>query len=159
MKTLLVYYSFTGNTKIIADKIKERIHCDVLELKPKIPFLIDDYQKIVDEWQSNESTKKEVPIEDINIDLTDYDKVIIGTPVWWYTITPVMRSFLNKYDLSNKKVYAFACNAGWLGKTFQEIEKYCKLQSKLNVTFTEDYTEHKYLINEEEIEKWIGEMK
>lgn len=159
MKTLLVYYSFTGNTKIIADKIQEKINCDVLELKPKIPFLIDNYQEIVDEWQSNESAKKEVEIEDINVDLKDYDKVIIGTPVWWYTITPVVRSFLNKYDLSNKKVYAFACNAGWLGRTFQEIENYCKLQSKLNVKFTEDYTEHKYLINEEEIEKWIGEMK
>ena len=93
MKTLLVYYSYTGNTKIIADKIKNKLDCDVLELKPKKPFLEKDYQAIVDEYQSNESTKKCVEIENINIDLKDYDKIIIGTSVWWYTITPVIREF------------------------------------------------------------------
>ena len=39
MKTLLVYYSYTGNTKIIADMIKEKLDCDVAQLKPKTPFL------------------------------------------------------------------------------------------------------------------------
>ena len=100
MKTLLVYYSYTGNTKIIVDKIKEKLDCDLLELKPVVPFLIEDYDAIVSEYQSNESTKKSVEIEDININLNEYDKIIIGTPVWWYTITPVIREFLKKNDLS-----------------------------------------------------------
>ena len=44
MKNLLVYYSYTGNTKIIADMIKEKIDCDVVQLQPKTPFLEEDYQ-------------------------------------------------------------------------------------------------------------------
>ena len=159
MKTLLVYYSYTGNTKIIANIIKEKLNCDILELKPKVPFLIEDYDAIVDEYQSNENTKKCVEIEDINIDLNNYDKVIIGTSVWWYTITPVIREFLKKYDLSSKEVYAFATNAGWLGRTFKEIESYCNVESELNIQFTEDWKEHKYLNSENEINEWINSIK
>lgn len=159
MKTLLVYYSYTGNTKIIVDMMKEKIDCEVLELKPKKPFLIEDYQEIVDEYQSNESAKKCVEIEEINVDLNDYDKIIIGTSVWWYTITPVVRAFLKNNDLSQKKVYAFATNAGWLGRTFKEIESYCKLENTLNIQFTEDWKEHTYLTSDEEISKWIEEIK
>lgn len=159
MKTLLVYYSYTGNTKLIADMIKEKLNCDILELKPKIPFLIENYDEIVDEYQSNESTKKCVQIEDINIDLNKYDKIIIGTSVWWYTITPVIREFLKNYDLSNKEVYAFATNAGWLGRTFKEIESYCNVKKELNIRFTEDWREHKYLTSDNEINEWIDLIK
>ena len=121
MKTLLVYYSYTGQTKLIGEKIKNKIDCNVVELKPVIPFSTD-YGEVVDEYQNNESDKKCVKIEELNINLDEYDKVIMGTPVWWYSITPVLREFLNKYDLSGKKVYPFATNAGWLGRTFKEIE-------------------------------------
>ena len=161
MKTLLVYYSYTGNTKIIVDIIKERLNCDILELKPKVPFLIEDYDAIVNEYQSNESTKKCVEIEEINVDLKDYDKVIIGTSVWWYTITPVIREFLKKYDLSSKEVYAFATNAGWLGRTFKEIESICngEVHTGLNIKFSEDYKEQKCLTSEEEINNWINSIK
>ena len=159
MKTLLVYYSYTGNTKIIVDKIKEKINCDLLKLKPVVPFLIEDYDAIVSEYQSNESTKKSVEIEDININLNEYDKIIIGTPVWWYTITPVIREFLKKNDLSSSKVYAFATNAGWLGRTFKEIKEYCDLRSSLDVRFTEDYKEHKCLVEDNELFKWLEEVE
>lgn len=159
MKTLLVYYSYTGNTKIIVDIIKEKVDCDVVELKPKTPFLEEDYQAIVDKYQSNESSKECVEIEDINIDLSDYEKVIIGTPVWWYTITPVLREFLKNNDLSQKQVYAFVTNAGWLGRTFKEIESYCDVKKELNVQFAEDYREHKCLTSENEINKFIDLIK
>jgi len=159
LKTLLVYYSYTGNTKIIVDIIKEKVDCDVVELKPKTPFLEEDYQAIVDKYQSNESSKECVEIEDINVDLSNYDKVIIGTPVWWYTITPVLREFLKNNDLSNKEVYAFATNAGWLGRTFKEIESYCDVKKELNVQFAEDYREHKCLTSENEINEWINSIK
>ena len=159
MKILLVYYSYTGNTKIIADIIKEKLDCDVDELKPKIPFLEEDYQAIVDQYQSNENSKECIEIEDINIDLSNYDKVIIGTPVWWYTITPVLREFLKNNDLSQKQVYAFATNAGWLGRTFKEIESYCNIKKELNVQFAEDYREHKCLISSDEINEFIDLIK
>ena len=160
MKTLLVYYSYTGQTKLIVDKIKNRIDCNVVELKPVIPFS-NDYQEVVDEYQNNESDKKCVEIEELNVNLDAYDKIIIGTPVWWYSITPVLREFLNKYDLSGKKVYPFATNAGWLGRTFKEIESICngEVHTGLNIKFSEDYKEQKCLTSEEEINNWINNIK
>ena len=160
MKTLLVYFSYTGQTKLIADKIKSKLDCDVVELKPTVPFSTD-YQEVVDEYQSNESDRKCVDIEDLNINFDEYNKVIIGTPVWWYTITPVLREFLNKYDLSDKLVYPFATNAGWLGRTFKEIESVCNgnIQKELNIKFAEDYREQKCLTSEDEINSWINNIR
>ena len=111
MKTLIVYYSYTGNTKKIANAIKNNLNCDILEVTPKIPFS-NDYDDVVAEYQNNSIKDKSIEINDIGIDLKEYDKIIIGSPVWWYTICPVITSFLKKYDLSGKKIYPFATNAG-----------------------------------------------
>ncbi len=159
MKTLLVYFSYTGQTRLIANKIKNTLNCDIIELKPITPFSAN-YKEVVDEYQNNESDKKRAEIENINIDLDKYDKIIIGTPVWWYSITPVLREFLYKYNLEGKKVYPFATNAGWIGRTFKEIKEICSgdIQSELNIIFSEDYKEHKCLTKEEEIDQWIDKI-
>lgn len=81
MKKLVVYYSYTGNTKKIAKIIQEKLNCDILELTPKTPFSTD-YQTVVDEYQNNSIDNKEVEINNINIDFSEYDEIIIGTPVW-----------------------------------------------------------------------------
>ena len=156
---MLVYYSYTGNTKLIVDFIKKKIKCDVIELKPTVSFS-KNYQTVVDEYQNNEIDKKVVEIEDINLNLLKYDNVILGTPVWWYTITPVLRMFLKQYDLHNKNIYAFATNAGWLGNTFKEIENLCNgnVISSLNIKFSEDYNEHKCLTSFMEIENWLDKI-
>ncbi len=83
---------------------------------------------------------------------------IIGTPVWWYTIAPVIRTFLTKYDLTGKTIKQFATNAGWLGHTFQEIEKLCpnsKVEKGMNIVFTEGYTENQLVTT---LDEWIDEL-
>ena len=154
MKTLIIYHSYTGNTKLVAQKIKEKLKCDILELKPTIPFS-EDYQTVVDEYHNNESEKKTVEIKDINIDLNKYDKIILGTPVWWYTITPVIRTFLKETDLNSKIIYPFATNAGWLGRTFKEIKEITngEIKEGLNLKFN-----NKNLLNEEELDRWLNNI-
>lgn len=155
MKKIVVYYSYTGNTKKIADMIKEKLNCDVLELTPKIPFSTD-YQTVVDEYQNNSIDNKEVEINDININLNDYEEIIIGTPVWWYTISPVVVTFLKKYDLSGKVVIPFATNAGWLGKTFKDVQKLCpnsKVEKEMNIVF-KSYSDN-LKTNIKDINNWI----
>ena len=158
MKKLVVYYSYTGNTKKIADMIKSKLDCDILELEPLTPFS-KDYDEVVNEYQNNSIDNKEVPIKDINANLDDYDEIIIGTPVWWYTIAPVIRTFLTQNDLSNKTIKPFATNAGWLGHTFQEIQKLCpnsKVDKGMNIVF-ESYSDN-LVTSPDEIEKWIDEL-
>ncbi len=158
MKKLVVYYSYTGNTKKIAEEVKNKLNCDILELEPEISFS-DDYDEVVEEYQNNSIDNKEVPIKDVNVNLDEYDEIIIGTPVWWYTISPVVVTFLKKYDLSGKKIYPFATNAGWLGKTFKDFSKLCpnsEVEDGMNILF-ESYSD-KLRTNMSEIDEWISRL-
>lgn len=154
---LLVYFSYTGNTRIIAKYILEKLNCDVLELHPKDKYS-ENYQEVVDEYQSNESGKKICELMPYSVDLSKYDTLIIGSSVWWYTITPVIRTFLKQNSLAGKTVIPFATNAGWIGKTFKEIKELCSdsdVKNEMNIIFTENYAEHKLKTSSSEIDKWL----
>ncbi len=134
------------------------MNCDILEIKPVKPYATD-YQTVVDEEQNNESSKKKPEIQSIDKDLSKYDEIIVGSPVWWYTIAPVIRTFLTKYDLKGKIIKPFATNAGWLGRTFQEIEKLCpdsKVEKGMNIVF-ESYSDN-LVTSPDEIDKWIEQL-
>ena len=157
---LLVYFSYTGHTKYIAEIIKQNINCDVIRLEPVIPYS-NDYNKVVNDEQNQESSDIIPKIKDINIDLDLYDTIIIGTPVWWYRSAPVIRAFLKKYDLSNKIIIPYATNAGWLGKTFNEIKSLCsnsKVVNEFNIVFTSNYNKNELVTPIETIENWINNI-
>lgn len=73
-------------------------------------------------------------IQDLNVDLDKYDTIILMMPVWWYTFASPVNTFLHKYDLSGKVIYAVATNGGWLGHTFEDIERVCKVSIKDKVS-------------------------
>lgn len=157
-KKLVVFFSYTGNTKKIAESIQKKLNCDILEIKPVKPYSTD-YQTVVDEEQNNESSKKKPEIQSIDKDLSQYDEIIVGSPVWWYTIAPVIRTFLSENDLKWKIIKPFATNAGWLGRTFQEIEKLCpdsKVEKGMNIVF-ESYSDN-LVTSPDEIDKWIEQL-
>lgn len=159
-KKLVVYYSYTGHTKMIAESIQKKIGCDILEIKPVVSYSTD-YQTVVDEEQSNESTGKTPEIEKIDKDLSNYEEIIIGSPVWRYTIAPVIRTFLKENDLTGKTIKPFATNAGWLGQTFKEIERLCpnsKVEKGMNIVFTEDYHDNQLVTSPDEVDNWIKEL-
>ena len=81
----------------------------MVEIKPVIPYT-NDYQKLVDEEENKMHQEEMVEIEPININLSDCDTIILGTPVWWYTMTPPVRSFLKNNDLTDKTIIPFATN-------------------------------------------------
>lgn len=160
MKTIVIYYGYGNHTRMIAKQIKEKLECDILEIKPKIPYS-SNYQTVVDETEDNLQTRKTPEIEDIKVSLKDYDRVILGTPVWWYTIAPPIRTFLTKNDLSNKIVIPFVTNAGWVGSTFDEIRELCNgnVKNEISIQFTTNHSEDKLVTTKEEINKWINTLK
>lgn len=158
MSKLIVYFSYTGNTRMIAEKIRERLNCDILEIKTVIPYS-KDYDTVVNDEQNGEASNHLPEIQDINIDLSKYDEIILGTPVWWYRPVPAIRTFLIKNDLSGKTIKPYATNAGWLGRTFKEIEKLCpnsNVEQGMNIVF-KSYTD-KLVTREEEINNWISTL-
>lgn len=158
-KKIVIYFSYTGNTRKIAEKIKKDLDCDILEIKPKIPYSTD-YQTVVDEEQRMEGSNHTPEINKINVNLDNYDTIILGTPVWWCIPAPAIRSFLTKYDLTGKTVIPFATNAGWLGKTFIEIKNMCpnsNVKNNMNIVF-ESYSDN-LVTSDKEIEQFIDSLK
>ncbi len=91
LKTLVVYYSLTGNTKMIAESIAEAMNTDVLALKPVKELKADSVMKYM--WGGAQATMKKKPkLEDISIDPLAYDFIFIGTPVWAWTFSPPIRT-------------------------------------------------------------------
>lgn len=152
MKTLIVYYSYTNNTEKVAKKIAELKKYDILKLEPLVDYSTD-YQKVVDEEEAKMDSEEIVELKPINIDLNQYDRIILGTPVWWYTMAPVVRSFLSGNNLNGKKVIAFITNGGWIGHTVKDIKKYCEIENYINLKFNSDkIQDEKFLLD------WIDNL-
>ncbi len=123
MKTLVVYYSRTGHTKKVAETIADLLDCDKEEL-------IDTQGRsglIGFVRSGRQALKKDMTIlKDIKKDVSGYDLVIVGTPVWVLTMAAPVRAFLHDYRDQFKKV-AFFCTYGGMGaeRTFADMERIC----------------------------------
>lgn len=135
--TLVIYYSFTGNAKKVANYVKEKKNADILKLEPKTPFS-SSYDEVIDEWQNND-IKRDVEIKDVNVDLSKYKNIVLITCTWWYGISPVMKRFLKEYDLSGKNIITASTNAGWIGhslKDYGALLKGSNIKGELNLRFS-----------------------
>ena len=125
-KILIVYYSNSGNTETIANAIHEKVGGYVfkIELKMAYPSAYKELTEIAKQ-QLNNDTLVELKNKVENIE--QYDVVFIGSPNWWGTISIPVRSFINQYDLSNKRVIPFITNGGG-GKqsTIKDLKTLCK---------------------------------
>jgi flavodoxin len=113
MKTLVVYYSLEGNTEYVANKIKEKTGADVLKLVPQKAYPNKGFGKFF--FGGGSSVIGETrELEPYEVCLDEYERVILGFPVWAARITPPLRMFIeeNKSKLVNKNLIAYACQSG-----------------------------------------------
>lgn len=123
-KVLVVYYSFTGNTKEIAMNIKEKTNADLYEIELAEPY--PNGAKLHMEVREQNKTGEFPKIKPIDVDISDYDLVIVGSPVWWYTLSTPVSSFLNQTDFKGKNVSLYVTHAGEPGKSFSAFEEKAK---------------------------------
>ena len=153
-KKIIVFFSYTNHTRIVANKIKNELNCDVLEIEPLVPYS-NDYNEVV---RIEKNNTNDIQIKKIDIDLSKYDEIILGFPVWWYVPATPIRTFLKLNDLRGKIIKPFATNAGWLGESFEIIKKLCpnaKIDNGMNIVYSEDYKENKLITDINEIDEWI----
>jgi flavodoxin len=104
MKSLVVYYTRTGKTRFVAETIAAELGADleeIVDLKKrecKIGWIMGG---------KDATQKKQTEIAPIKRMPADYDLVVIGTPIWAWTLTPAIRTYISKNDLSGKKVALF----------------------------------------------------
>lgn len=152
-KTAVVFYSYTNNTKKIAEMIKDRIGAEIIQIDTVMPYR-GSYEEVVDMAKKEVKAGFKPPIQSVNNLLDEVDTFILGTPVWWYTMAPAVLTFLTETNLKGKRVIPFATNAGWLGHTFQDIKKLCpesEVVNEMNIEFSEDTLKTTMKV----LEKWI----
>ena len=110
MKALVVYYSRTGNTKSVAEEIAAELGADVdevVDLKKREGRM--GYLSASIDATSNRETN----ISETKKNPADYDLIVIGTPVWFYSPSSAIRTYIAKHDVSGKNVALFfTCNGG-----------------------------------------------
>lgn len=116
-KALVVYFSCTGNTKAVAERISQLTGADLYEIVPEIPYTDEDLNYNDDSCRANKEmndASARPAIGSDAVDISDYDTVYIGYPIWWGTMPRIINTFLDTYDLSGKTVMPF-CTSGSSG--------------------------------------------
>lgn len=107
IKALIVYYSWSNNTRTMADFIQRYTGYDIEELELVTPY-IRNYEELLDQVTEEEKKGYLPPLKPLKADLNSYDVIFVGSPLWIYTIASPVMSFLTHHDLSGKTVVPFA---------------------------------------------------
>lgn len=113
MKTIIVYYSMSGNTDFAAREIAARLGADTLRIEPEKTYPDKGLRKFF--WGGKSAVMAETPpLRTYQFPAEAYEQVILGFPVWAGNLTPPLRTFLrdNAAALAGKRVSAFACESG-----------------------------------------------
>lgn len=112
-RTLIVYYSYTKNVEQIVNELRTRIEADVLEIEPAekgLDYAADNYaigSALISAIRNNPDNASSYPaIDPVNVNMSDYNAVIIAVPLWWSNMAAPMQSFLFSYgrEMQGKKI-------------------------------------------------------
>ena len=109
-KVLVLYYSQTSNTRGVAQEIATRLNADIEEIVP-VQAYDGDFQATIDRCMKEREQGITPEIKPLPADISAYDMIFIGYPVWFGTFAPPVAAFLDQVDLSGKKVVPF-CTFG-----------------------------------------------
>lgn len=110
-KTLVAYFSHTGNTESLAKIIQAQVGGDLVELIPETAYPTE-YQATVDVARRELDNQARPKLTTTISDMASYDTIYIGYPIWWSTIPMPVATFLESYDFSGKTVIPFCTHAG-----------------------------------------------
>ena len=129
MKTLVAYFSASGQTAKLAKTLAGVTGGDLFEIAPETAYTAADL-----DWMDKKSRstiemkdpKSRPAIAGKVADMAQYDTVFVGFPIWWYQAPRIIETFLESYDFSGKTVIPFATSGGsGIGKTNEKLAPSC----------------------------------
>lgn len=160
-KLLIVYYSWSnGNTENIAKMLQKETGGDLARIDTVVPYE-GSYDDVVSQGQDEVNRGYEPEIKPLNVNIADYDVIAIGTPTWWYTMAPAVRTFLHENDFAGKTVVLFMTNGGWPGHVIKDMKSFCKgAEAVCDMQVQFDSTGGSRLeTSQDKINKWIQSVK
>jgi flavodoxin len=120
MKTLVIYYSYEGNSALVAEELKKAANADLLELKTEDDTVRTGFAKYF--WGGKQVfTHKNPKLKPYTVTIEDYDSIILGAPVWAGSPAPALQSFLGETKIRGKKLGLFCCHGGGKGKALDKL--------------------------------------
>jgi flavodoxin len=111
-RALVAYFTRSGNTRVIAGQLKRDLGAELFEIRPSRPYP-EDYEQTVEQARQERDSGFEPALEAQVADISAYDVVFLGFPIWGETAPPVIRSFLTAHDLSDKAIRPFITHGGF----------------------------------------------
>ena len=127
---LVVYFSWGGNTRGIAQQIHQKVGGDIFEIELISPYSTN-YNTCLDEAQRDQKQQARPEIKNHVENMQQYDVVFLGYPNWWASIPMPIASFLESYDLAGKSIAPFCSHGG--GRLGQSVTAISKLSSKSTI--------------------------
>lgn len=127
--TLVAYFSATGRTKRIAERMAKAAEADLFEIVPAEPYTQQDLNWVDKTSRgtmemNDDACRPAIASKVDNMD--DYELVFLGFPVWWYIEPRIIDTFLESYDFSGKRIVPFATSTGSpIGEAPQHIQDVC----------------------------------
>lgn len=166
-KILIVFFSHAGenysvgdikvgNTKLVANKIQEVTGGDIFEIVPVKNYDMP-YNQLTEVAQK-EADDNEFPAFKVQVkDISKYDTVFVGGPIWWGTYPRVMFTFFKKYDLNGKTIIPFTTHEGsGLGSVVEDLKR---LYPKADVTNTFSIAGHNVRSGMKQVDEWLKKVK
>ncbi|WP_177217091.1 flavodoxin [Pedobacter insulae] len=154
-KTLIIYFSHSGNTKQIAEWVQGKINTGIVLIEPEIPYP-SGYQQTIDEMSRQNKGKILPSFKKVDVNIQDYDTIFFGYPVWDMRLPPVVRTFLRDNDFSGKTILPFNSHAGYgTGKSVSEIKEFAP---KAKVADAFSIKDSNVKDAKKEVERWINQM-
>ena len=128
-RKLVAYFSASGITAKVAEKLSEAIGADLHAIEPEVPYTEadlnwkDKHSRSTIEMQDPTSRPK-IAYKRDNMD--DYDTIFVGFPIWWYVAPTIINTFLESYDFAGKTIIPFATSGGsGMGDTNEKLKPSC----------------------------------
>lgn len=125
-KGLVAFFSAGGRTAKVSDKLAQALNADIYEIRPAVLYTKADLNWMNRSSRSSvemnsEAARPEIIVGDV--DISCYDTVYLGFPIWWYLAPRVINTFLEAYDFSGKSIVIFATSgSSGFGGTRRELQ-------------------------------------
>ena len=157
MKILIVYYSFEGNCKYVAEEISKSVNAEILELKPKADVKAKGILKYI--FGGKQAFANEHPeLFPLEKNVDSYDFIFLGTPVWKLNYAPALKTFFSENKIKEKKVALFSCGKGGMGKALENMKKELYENEVISeMEFINPLKQTKYNM-ETKVETWVDNI-
>lgn len=122
-RTLVVYFSETGNTQKLAKEISDQVGGDFKRIETVVPY--PSGSELFDYTEAERDNDERPELKDLDINIEDYDTIFVGYPIWWYTLPMPLYTFFDEYAFSGKTIIPFNThNGSGNGGTYSSIQQF-----------------------------------